>query len=437
MSTERLYDTIVVGAGLSGLSAAQQLLLAGRDVLVLEATHRAGGKIQSELVDGMPLDLGAQWIRPGYEKVLELIQLLGLQVVEKTWEGNDFYFARGVKRYFDGPVPNLKVTDRLNAARLLNHLSKIRIPDPAKPWLIPEANELDRQRFGHYIRQKTYSTGYQRMVRDIIESKFLNGLIQGSALQGINHWHACSSKAKWTICGGMEQLIRKLTMEVDIHYQRPVSSVTRMGGILDIKTPTRDYRCRSVIIALPPSQAASIHYHPAVSASRQGFWKSFETGRIIQSVMIFAQPLAKDIGWSGQGYLSEEYAFNSVTDVSPRDQPQVVLTTFTVGARCLPLESLSASEKEQVILNQVKTLFNLPADLEVRKFIMKDWKTPPNGPGAYHILPPGTLTTYGDYIDRSEGQIHWASAEYDPVFRGTLEGAVRSGRKAADAILGI
>ena len=65
----READVIIVGAGLSGLVAAREVLDAGREPLVLEADERIGGRILTEEVDGVPLELGAQWIGDTHHRI--------------------------------------------------------------------------------------------------------------------------------------------------------------------------------------------------------------------------------------------------------------------------------------------------------------------------------------------------------------------------------
>ena len=55
-----MHDVIVVGGGLSGLTCARQLCRAGRDVLLLEASDRLGGRVRTDSVDGFKLDRGFQ-----------------------------------------------------------------------------------------------------------------------------------------------------------------------------------------------------------------------------------------------------------------------------------------------------------------------------------------------------------------------------------------
>ena len=80
----READVIIVGAGLSGLVAAREVLDAGREPLVLEADERIGGRILTEDVDGVPLELGAQWIGATHHRMEVLAEELGVKIFSRT-----------------------------------------------------------------------------------------------------------------------------------------------------------------------------------------------------------------------------------------------------------------------------------------------------------------------------------------------------------------
>ena len=63
-------DVLVVGAGLAGLRAAQVLNDAGRDVILVDAADRVGGRLRSTTIDGFVLDEGFQLINPGYPELV-------------------------------------------------------------------------------------------------------------------------------------------------------------------------------------------------------------------------------------------------------------------------------------------------------------------------------------------------------------------------------
>ena len=73
-------DVIIVGAGLSGLIAARDVLRAGREPLILEGNDRVGGRILTEeVIPGMPLELGAQWIGDTHHRMFALAAELGVE----------------------------------------------------------------------------------------------------------------------------------------------------------------------------------------------------------------------------------------------------------------------------------------------------------------------------------------------------------------------
>ncbi|MEM7546419.1 MAG: FAD-dependent oxidoreductase [Pseudomonadota bacterium] len=92
MSTPR-EDTeiLVVGAGLAGLRLASRLYAAGRDVVLLEARHRVGGRILSPDIKGQAYDLGPSWFWPGQPRMAALAASLGIAVFEQFAEGTLAY----------------------------------------------------------------------------------------------------------------------------------------------------------------------------------------------------------------------------------------------------------------------------------------------------------------------------------------------------------
>lgn len=80
-------EILIVGAGLTGLSIADALLRAGRNVLVIEGRDRIGGRILTAKVAGAAFDLGPAWFWPGQPRVAALAQRLGLEVFEQFSDG--------------------------------------------------------------------------------------------------------------------------------------------------------------------------------------------------------------------------------------------------------------------------------------------------------------------------------------------------------------
>ncbi len=86
---DEAIDVVVVGAGFAGLTAARLLQEAGRSVVVLEARDRVGGRTSTETRHGTWIDLGGQWIGPGQDRVVALVDELGFATYPQPEAGDD------------------------------------------------------------------------------------------------------------------------------------------------------------------------------------------------------------------------------------------------------------------------------------------------------------------------------------------------------------
>ena len=140
---DQVFDVAVVGAGLSGLSAARRIAAAGRSVVVLEARDRVGGKMRTDDVGGHRADMGAHWIGPTQDRVAALAAELacapepqhldGRAVLVRGWP------AAHVQGLVAAPLPSRSGRARRLAQLRLDRLRKqachwrIRGPSPPRP----------------------------------------------------------------------------------------------------------------------------------------------------------------------------------------------------------------------------------------------------------------------------------------------------------------
>jgi phytoene dehydrogenase-like protein len=123
-----MTEVVIIGAGLAGLSCALSLESAGVQVALLEATDRPGGRVSTDLVEGFRLDRGFQVLLTAYPEATRLLNYDALQLKNfnpgaLVWHSGKFHrFADPVRNpggvapfLFDSIVP---LSDKLNLAKL-------------------------------------------------------------------------------------------------------------------------------------------------------------------------------------------------------------------------------------------------------------------------------------------------------------------------------
>jgi len=146
----RSADVIVVGAGLAGLTAARQIVKAGRSVIVLEARDRVGGRVLNHpLANGAYTELGGMFTGPTQDHIQALAAAVGVGTFPTYNTGNNvFYGPRGREEYPNdtpfgtAPVDPVVDPDIVLAVTQLDQMSTSVPVD--RPWESSSAEQWDR-----------------------------------------------------------------------------------------------------------------------------------------------------------------------------------------------------------------------------------------------------------------------------------------------------
>lgn len=150
----RNTGVVVIGAGLAGLTAARELVAAGRSVAVLEARDRVGGRLlDHDLGEGRVAELGGHFVGPEQDHILALAKEVGVETFQATVPGEAVYVHDGWARRFSSDLPpELLVLPDLDPA-LARIGTAAREMDPVAPWKAPGATELDGTTFEAWLRE--------------------------------------------------------------------------------------------------------------------------------------------------------------------------------------------------------------------------------------------------------------------------------------------
>ncbi len=442
-------DTIVVGAGLAGLSAARTLTDAGRSALVLEARERVGGRVLNHRwADGSVGELGAQWIGPTQDYALGLAREAGLELYSSYETGTHQAFLRGRLRRFRGEtygLPPWGILDGLVAQKRLEAMARA-VPLEA-PWSARRAREWDGQTLESWLRRNMRTRVGREFFRGICASVFCAEPEDVSLLHFLFYVHSGNSiehllklrggAQESRVVGGTQRLAFALAERLGerVITNAAVAAIEQgEDGVTVRREDGAVHRAARVIVTLPPPLAARLRYSPSLPGIRDQLTQKIAMGSVIKCMARYARPFWRDAGLSGFG-ISVERPVNVVLDNSPHDARCGVLVGFIEGRDARRLGAVTPEERRAVVLETFASYVGTRAHAPL-EYQDKDWSQDPWTRGCYGAhFAPGVWTQFGEALRRPCGRIHWAGTETAAVWNGYMDGALRSGERAAKEVL--
>ena len=447
-SAGRIWDVIVVGAGLSGLTAARRLVAAGHSVRVLEARDRVGGRnfdVRLPGGGGAVVELGGQWAGPGQSKVLGLARELHVGTFQSYSKGEGVYFHNGVRKTFSGSVPPASPGAIGELERIIIGLNQMAASVPlGRAWAAPGARMIDQRSAGEYFDSVASSAEGRQLARVAFhgvygeDAEMVSLLDLLAAIRGVggDFNTLVGSAQSLRFVGGAQQLSMKLAAKLGsaVALEQPVLEVRWADGVT-IATANQVLRARRAILTAPKPVIDRIRFIPLLPVILDQVLQHQPMGAVVKVNAVYPKPFWRGAGLSGMT-VSTSGPLEVTYDNSPPSGRPGVLVGFMEGSAGRPYLSLPAKRRRHDALRCLARYFGPEAARPIGYYDMV-WAAQRYTRGAYGTYsPPGVLSAFREATaSPPAGPIHFAGDGTTALWPGYMNGAIRSGEHAADEVI--
>jgi monoamine oxidase len=443
-------DVVIVGAGLSGMIAARKVLAAGLTPVVLEADERVGGRILTEeVLPGLPVELGAQWIGDTHERMFRLAAELGVDTYPQYGEGETSYDLGGSGVLRENEFHARFGAELAELDRVLRRLDELAAEVPvAAPWLAPRAAEWDAVTAGAWYDAQGLSPVARTLLEictvgilavPTAEVSFLHLLFTIQTCGVTSELFAESEGGAQTtrFVGGTGEIPRRLAALIADHIvlKVPVQLIEHSADSVTVRC--RDglvARGRRVIVAISPTLAGRIMYDPPLSGVRDQLTQRMPNGSAMKAFFVYDEPFWRADGFNGQLISDVGPARMSNDTCIPGDDRGVILM-FLEGDQARTFGRLPQDERRTALTAELVRHYGSKA-AHPEFYVDGEWSDRQWTRGCYNAnLGPQVWTSYGPALSAPIGVIHWASTDTATYWSAYMEGAVDAGERAAREVI--
>ena len=409
-------DSIIIGAGLSGLTAAIHLKKKGRSVLILEATDRVGGRVKTDIVDDFRLDHGFQVLLTAYPEARQLLNYDNLELRHfapgaAILKPDGGYYTIGDPSRAGGSfwgtlfAPAGSLSDKLKVRKLQNWVKSLSIE---AVFAQPEQSTMT------FLKEYGFS---EQMIRQFFapfyRGIFLEPNLHTSCRQFLFTFKMFAEGFAAVPNNGMEAIPRQLAthlQEGEILYQQEVTAIE--GN----KVRTADGTVReaaSILLAVPPvGRLATALGLPGKQQFAATTCLYYAVPRaLVEEKYVVLQP--------DTGRLINNSCFISTIAPGYAPEGQHLFSASVVGT-----PELNEEQLEQQVRGELRKTWGASVDQWMH---LKSYRIPYALPGQQKVI--NELDAGGF---RLRDQLYYCG---DHLLNGSINAAMKAGRLAA-AVLG-
>jgi monoamine oxidase len=404
-------DLVIVGAGVAGIGAAKAARWLGLEHIVLEASHRIGGRAYTEYpVPGVPFDLGCHWLHSARRNPLtQLLAPFGMDV-QKSWDWRSDFFRDG--RWLDGAEAGNRERAAVDAlARLGREGKDIALYDSYdhdNEW----APLLD------YWASLNHSADPDQV----------------STMDAYDY-EETGEHQEWPVKQGLGALVSRFGADVPVRLNTVVKSIDFSGKEVMVKTMSGDIRPSKVLLTVSTGilNAGDIEFTPALPGWKQDAIADVPLGNHNRICLTFDSEVLSD------------YTRDTVTYFDDDDPPMNFairpfgfnyVVAVTGGRFADWLERAGQQASIDYARERLVRMFGAEVGRKISGSTVTAWRGEPWIRGAYSSVRPGSYGARALLSRAVDDRVFFAGEATSENFMCSAHGAYISGVRAAVQVAG-
>lgn len=408
----------VIGAGISGLSAARALTDAGAKVIVLEATGQIGGRIRTDMSMGAPFEYGAGWIHgPSSDNpITTLARNIGAQTVVTDDESLTLFDPNGDEVSTDtleriaekweqlltAVDDELELNDPRSLRQAITAIDPRAMDDPGIRWALSAFTEFSK----------------------------------GAAIGGLSGVYHDDDEAfdgaDVVLTGGYDRILAPLAEGLDIRFNAAVSYIEHGSDWAEVTSAAGTFEVDFAVCTVPLGvlKASAITFDPALPTAVQSAIGALGFGTVTKIALKFDQPF-----WD-----VEEQYFGMMTEPKGRWNYWLNYRTFSNENILLGLsfgeyapiaDRMSDAEMTADAMAVLRDVWGSDVG-QPSQVLTTHWSTDPNFRGTYTYPKPGNRPAQFNLLAEPMGRVILAGEHTTFEYAGTTHGAYLSGVWASE-----